>query len=355
MPQLFTSPLSWRHQGRVLERSPHQGQFGSFVVGDPCIVWDETLGTRGGWRMFLFADPPGHGQAISYNMHPISAGDWELAGPLSFTNPEAILGGPEGYTHKPFVVMDPQRPNQAACVNGRYYLLTVSFPRDHKVVQRAWSTQLSGPWTIEPEVLISPEDESAFDGKHIDAISGYYFADREEFVYFYMGYPQHAQDRRISPFGSAQGVATQRVGEARATRRGVILAPSEREGHWSSGYVGGLQLLPGSSIGSPHRWIGLLNASPTAPDPADTAISREEPPPSLGGFAYCDEEWPVQGWQWADEPIEWIADIPAEAVAEGEGVNQWRHHLLVLPDGQLALFYNSGSYGQEQLYLKLAR
>ncbi|HLG76996.1 MAG TPA: hypothetical protein VKX46_11320, partial [Ktedonobacteraceae bacterium] len=81
----------------------------------------------------------------------------------------------------------------------------------------------------------------------------------------------------------------------------------------------------------------------------------EEPPPSLGGFAYCDEEWPVQGWRWSDEPIEWVADIPEAAVAEGERVNQWRHHLLVLPDGQLALFYNSGSYGQEQLYLKLTQ
>jgi len=95
-----------------------------------------------------------------------------------------------------------------------------------------------------------------------------------------------------------------------------------------------------------------VNASPTAPDPADKAESREEPPPSLGGFAYCDEQWPVKGWRFALEPIERIGDIPASAVANGEGVNLWRQHILVLPDGRYSLYYNSGPYGREQMYMK---
>ena len=44
-----------------------------------------------------------------------------------------------------------------------------------------------------------------------------------------------------------------------------------------------------------------------------------------------------------------------EAIANGEGVNLWRQHLLVLPDGRVGLFYNSGPYGKEQLYAKWTR
>ena len=84
------------------------------------------------------------------------------------------------------------------------------------------------------------------------------------------------------------------------------------------------------------------------------ARRRPRPPPSLAGFAWCDETWPVRGWHWCDQPIEWADRLPAEAVANGEGVNMWRQHLLVLPDGRLALFYNSSPYGQEQLYMQWA-
>jgi len=38
----------------------------------------------------------------------------------------------------------------------------------------------------------------------------------------------------------------------------------------------------------------------------------------------------------------------------GEGVNLWRHHVLCLPNGRMALYYNSGTYGKEQLYMKMA-
>jgi hypothetical protein len=74
----------------------------------------------------------------------------------------------------------------------------------------------------------------------------------------------------------------------------------------------------------------------------------------LGGFAFCDEEWPVCGWQWLPDPIERIEDIPPQAAALGEGTNLWRQHILALPDGNMALYCNSGFYGKEQLFMKIA-
>ena len=335
-------PLSWTRRGLVLPR-PDSG-IGSHVMGDPCIVWDDTIP---GWRMVLFAAPPGHGQAICRTADDVGPGCWEFIGPLVFTNPGDLLGGG---THKPFVVMEASWPNRAARIDGRYCLVTVSSVSGHKLVQQAWAEHLAGPWTAEPRPLIDLGDEASFDAKHVDAVSGYYFPERGELLYFYMGYPQQPQARAISPFGSAQGVAVQQVGQKQARKLGVILQPCQERGHWASGWVGGLQLLPGRR----HRWVGIINASPTAPDPSDRADSREEPPPSLGGFAVCDEQFPVSGWCWQPQPIEWTNVIPADAIATGEGVNFWRQHILVLPGDRLALFYNSGPYGREQMYLKVA-
>ena len=334
----FAIPSAWSRRGVVLERKRSDGG----VSGDPCIVWDETIP---GWRMVLFYDPPGHAQAICTNRDDLGPGQWKLEGPLPVTNPQAVGG-----FHKPFIVMDPDHPNQAAKVDGRYWLLVVSFKDGHKQVQRAWAEKLAGPWTFEPQPIIPPGTETDFDAKHTDAVTGYYFPERKEFLYFYMGYPRRAQPRKVSPFGSAQAVATQTLGQTVATKRGVVLEPCQQAGHWASGWVGGLQLLRGSG----HRWVAVLNASPTAPDPGQKAVWTEEPPPSLGGFAWCDEEWPVQGWHFAPEPIEWVKDIPKPALDAGEGFNLWRQFIHVLPDGRAALFYNSGYYGREQLYLKVS-
>lgn len=217
-------------------------------------------------------------------------------------------------------------------------------------MQRAHAERLAGPWTIEKGILIDIGSGNDFDAKHVDAVSGFHFADRAEILYFYMGYPASPQSRTISPYGSAQAVAVQGDRESRVEKHGIVLPPCQRVGHWASGWVGGLQLLPGTE----HKWIAVVNASPTAPQPKDGAIHREEPPPSLGGFAYCDEDWPVINWQWCSDPIEWVGDIPEEALQNGEGVNLWRQHILSLSDGRKALFYNSGSYGKEQLYLKVS-
>jgi hypothetical protein len=334
----FSIPDGWIRRGVVLERTRRGA--GSSVCGDPCIVWDEAVN---GWRMVLFYSPPGHAQAVCSCGDILRPGDWKFEGPLPVTNPQAV-----GRFHKPFIVMDPEHPNRAAKIQNRYCLLVVREKEGHKDVQRAWSEKLAGPWTFEPDVLIPPGRDTDFDGKHTDAVTGYYFANRKEFLYFYMGYPRHRQSREQSPYGSAQAVATQKRGEPRAVKRGVILEPSQHKGHWASGWVGGLQLLRGRE----HRWVAVVNASPTAPDPNGKAVWTEEPPPSLGGFAWCDEEWPTRGWHFAPTPIEWVKDIPKSALDAGEGYNLWRQFIHVLPDGRAALFYNSGYYGQEQLYLK---
>ena len=335
----FSMPRTWERRGLVLKR---ENSGDSSVSGDPCIVWDEAIK---GWRMVLFYSPPGHAQAVCLKREDLGPGQWKLEGPLPVANPKTV-----GSFHKPFIVMDPDQPNQAARIEGRYCLLVVSFKDDHKQVQRAWSEKLSGPWTFDPEVIIPPGALEDFDAKHTDAVTGYYFAKRKEFLYFYMGYPKKAQARMISPFGSAQAVATQKLGDKVATKRGVILGPCQQRGHWASGWVGGLQLLRGAE----HRWVAVVNASPTAPDPGQRAVWTEEPPPSLGGFAYCDEEWPVRGWHFYSAPIEWVKDIPKAARDNGEGYNLWRQFIHLLPDGRAALFYNSGYYGREQLYLKVS-
>ena len=338
----YDIPSNWTRLGLVLARDERAGI--SSVAGDPCIVWDPDLP---GWRMVLFFNPPGHAHAICRSKEDIGAGRWEMVGPLEFTNPDDLS---DHFTHKPFVIMDAHRPNIAARIDNRYWLVTVSTKSGHKVIQRAHAKQLGGPWTVERGILIDIGRGTDFDSQHVDAVTAFYFGETNTILYFYMGYPATPQDRTISRYGSAQAVAVQPGGESTVRKLGIILPPCQQAGHWASGWVGGLQLLPGTK----HRWIAILNASPTAPNPVDPSIHREEPPPSLGGFAYCDEEWPVQGWHWCPEPIEWVQDIPAVALKAGEGVNLWRQHILCLPDGRMALFYNSGPYGKEQMYGKVA-
>src|SRR5215470_8222401 len=123
----FAIPSAWTRRGVVLERQRSD----KGVSGDPCIVWDEAIQ---GWRMVLFYDPPGHAQAICTNRDDLGPGQWKLEGPLPVANPQAVGG-----FHKPFIVMDPEHPNQAAKIDGRYCLLVVSFKNGHKEVQRAWS------------------------------------------------------------------------------------------------------------------------------------------------------------------------------------------------------------------------
>jgi hypothetical protein len=332
---------NWTRQGLVLGRATDYDSY--HVVGDPSIVWDDEASS---WRMFLFYDPPGHGHAVSRSINEFGPGDWTFEGPICFTNPEAFCGI---NAHKPYILTEAHRPNMAAKIGGKFTLLIVVCLNGSKIVQAAHATSLGGPWTLDTWPLIDVGGQDDFDGRHVDAVSGVYFPEREEILYFYMGYPLAAQPQALSPYGSSQGAAVQKVGCASISKLGRILPPAEKTGHWAAGWVGGLQLLPGRT----HRWIALINASPTAPDYGDQNVYREEPPPSLGGFAYCDEEFPDRNWTFCDKPIEWIENVPQSALDEGEGYNLWRQHILVTKGGEFALFYNSGYYGKEQLFLKI--
>jgi hypothetical protein len=69
----FDIPHSWKRLGLLLQRTI-EGP-GSSVIGDPCIVRDEDIN---GWRMFLFFDPPGCGQAVCPQGLDPGAGHWRL-------------------------------------------------------------------------------------------------------------------------------------------------------------------------------------------------------------------------------------------------------------------------------------
>jgi hypothetical protein len=315
---------------------------GTIINGDPCIVWDAV---ESAWRMFYFCLPPGHAHAICRG-DPAHATSWQDLGPLVLTNGETLPGG---IGFKPFAVLDPLAPNRAAKIDGRYCLVLVTNFR-HREIRRAWSTSLAGPWTLETEPVIAPGGDDAIDGKHVEAPSAYWLEDRREFLYFYMATPKQPQQRAASPLGSCQAAAVQTLGEPRARKLGPILEPSAQPGHWTAGWIGGLQLVGRRGEG----WVALVNAGANAPQPGDTAITQDEPPPSLGGFAVTDDPDARTSWRAVDAPIERIEAIPEEAIANGEGTNLWRHHLLALPDGRRLIFYNSGPYAREQLFAKRA-
>jgi hypothetical protein len=333
-PPSLDIPAKFTRHGLVIARTQlHDG-----VVGDPCIVWDAEINT---WRMVLFCHPGGHGQTICLHAANGLPTKWSPVEPIPFTDPSVI-------THKPYIVQEAYQPNRAAKINGEYWLLGVAIVAGRKHIHRARAKSLAGPWQWDPGVLIPQGGPGSFDEKHTDAVSGFYFPERDEVLYYYMGYPATPQPRPISPWGNAQGFATQKADAPTVTKHGEYLPPCPQAGHWASGYLGGVQIFPGKS----HKWVALLNASPTAPVLEDNSIAREEPAPSLGGWAWCDEEWPVKNWHYEPQPMEWVKDILPDALADGEGTNLWRHHGLVLPDGRVAVYYNSGYYGQEQLYLK---
>jgi hypothetical protein len=343
-------PQSWKRLGLIVDRGA-PGEFDSSVTGDPCIVWDPE---RDSWHMFYFAQKHVEGREVNCNAHAVSTdkhnlgpGNWKKQGPVSYTNPEALCGD----AHKPWILMDPFRPNIAAKIDGEYWLFTVTWRGPNKVIQLATSANLDGPWTVEPQPIIDLGSEDAHDGYHADTVTAYYFAERDEILIFYKSYPLRPQGNHPhSPYGNGSAAAIMNPTERRARKLGRILNPSPDPEHWTAGWIGGLQILPAANGG----WYGLMNASPTPPASVDEEPEMREPAPSLGGWAYTPETWPIKGWQAADAPIEWIEDVPAAAVKAGEGVNLWRHHLTILPGGDLYLYYNTGPYGQERMFARHA-
>lgn len=337
VPPEAAGPLRWIRLGQIVDFGEHVG---SVITGDPVVVRDEEAG---GWRMFAFCLPPGHGQAVCRG-DPARPGDWEPLGSLEFTNVDVVA---DGIVLKPFPILDPNEPNRAARVGGRFGLVVVAGV-SRRALYRAWSRSLRGPWTLEPAPVLTAGSEAEVDAAHVEAPSAYLWPDGSV-RYFYMATPVRPQPRAHSPLGSAQATAIQRPGERGARKLGVVIVPVTTAGHWAAGWIGGLQLVRRHGTG----WLALLNAGPHPPREDDERISRDEPPPSLGGFAWTADPEALEGWEVAARPIERVEDIPADAAAAGEHTNLWRHHLLALPDGRRLLFYNAGPYAEERLFGKL--
>ena len=344
--------LNWHYLGRAIKRGP-SGSFDSDVTGDPCIVWDDE---EQRYRMFYFAQThTGDGSEVNCVANAVSAGrdlvgpgDWRKLGPVEYTNPESLHSG---QASKPWIVMDPRRPNRPATPDGSFWLLIVSWLDGSKVIQRARAPHLSGPWTLQVDPLLSPGEAGDFDALHADTVTAYWFTEEGRVLLYYKGYPLHPQkEQPNSPWGSCLATAVMRVTDETAQKLGPVLRPTTRSGHWLSGWVSSVQLVPRDARG----YWGLGSGSPTPPAPVSEQPTMREPAPSLGGWLDTQESFPVTGWRPSEKPIVALDELPAAAVEDGMGTNLWRHHLLGPIDGRLYLFCNSGPYGQEQMFVRVA-
>jgi hypothetical protein len=244
--------------------------------------------------------------------------------------------------------MDPFNPNRAVRVDGKYNLFFVSVIGLNKVIQRAFSVSLYGPWEVQKEPVLCPDSVDGCDSYHTDTVSAYWFPKEETILLFYKGCPQYAQaDQKTSPFGSCLCAAVMKNGDVKAVKKGRLLSPDTDPSHWASGWMSGIQLVPRSGGG----WLGLTTASPTPPEDLYNQLYNREPNPSLGGWAWTSREFPLSGWEADSRPIKWINELTGEEIAFGERVHLFRHHLLMLDSENCYLYYNSGPYGDEQMFV----
>ncbi len=349
-PRAITSPpTTMRRLGLILERGG-EGSFDSHVLGDPCIVWDDELDH---YRMFYFAqrhvgDDEDNcvAEALATTAGNALPAGWEKLGPVTYTNPEAF--NTDWGTHKPWILMDAFHPNHAAKIEGQYWLVSSTFQGKQKVIHVARSETLAGPWTIQEEPVIRRGHGGDIDAYHTDTPTAFWFADRGEVLLFYMAYPATPQpEQPHSPYGSNSCAAVMRPGDMVATKLGPTVRPIAQPGHRSFGWVGGLHLLPAADGG----WWAITGGGTTPPPPIEESPNVREPAPAASGWAYTPEAWPVTGWSLEPAPIMSVDRLEPEALAEGEGHNLWRHHALISPDGkQIAIYYNTGAYGQERLF-----
>lgn len=335
--------------GLILERG-EPGSFDSHVLGDPCIVWDDEVDH---YRMFYFAqrhvgDDEDNcvAQALASNEGADLPENWKKLGPVIYTNPEAFKT--DWGTHKPWILMDATRPNHAAKIDGQYWLISSTFQGKQKVIHVARSESLAGPWTIQEEPIIERGSGDDIDAYHADTPTAFWFADRGEVLLFYMAYPAMPQaDQPHSPYGSCSCAAVMKPGDTVATKLGPAIRPVATPDHRAHGWIGGLQLIPARDGG----WFAITGGSPTPPPSIEESPNVREPAPAASGWAYTPEAWPIKNWTLQPDPIMRVADLEPEALAEGEGHNLWRHHALISPDGkQVAIYYNTGAYGQERLF-----
>ncbi len=342
-------PEKWERKGLILSRGA-QGEMDSDVTGDPCIVVDEENQC---YQMFYFAQKKVDGKEVNSNARataPLDSnfeyGAWTKQGSLIYKNPEDLVGD----THKPWILMDAYHINQPVKINGLYYLFTVSIDGDKKVVQMATAPSLDSGWHVIKKPVIENGVVGSFDELHADAVTAYWFEDKKEVLMFYMAYPYEQQpETPHSPYASRSAAARLNLETMKTEKLGNVLLPAVQKGSWTHGYIGGFQIMKATK-----GWYAILGGSPTPPVPVAEEPEIREAKPSLGGFAYTEEEWPISGWKAFEEPFEWIENIPESALKAGEGVNLWRHHMVIKQDGSMFVCYNTGNYGQEQMFMKKA-
>jgi len=340
--------MDWKHIGSALSRGS-EGSYDADVTGDPCIVWDEEIKS---WRMFYFAQRRDSNekeynsiaQATNSNSVFPDTGDWQKQGPISYTNPEVVGDG----AHKPWILMDPFCPNRAVKIDNQYILFSATYIGHNKVIHIGRSSSLAGPWTMNPEPILNRGEKGDFDAYHVDTITAYWFEEKQKILLYYKGYPEDIQtDQPSSPYGSSTAAALIDPTNDNLEKLGKIIMPSDKS--FMSGWISTPQLFPADQGG----WYGIITGSPSSPVSIEEEPHMREPAPSLGGWAYTSEEFPVEGWELLPDPITTLEEIPGEAKEWGEIVNLWRHHILVLKDGSLRLYYNSGAYGNEKMFCRL--
>ncbi len=318
----------------------------SRVAGDPCIVWDEDINA---WRMFYFGgglDSIGRytttGIATSRSAEAIGPGDWTKQGEINIANPEDLVDPRR--QHKWWVVMEAKKLNTAAKINDRYWSIFTCNLEGRKHIQGAWADQLAGPWTILKQPLLSP-DGDFMDGRHCDTPTAYWFADRDSVAIFYKAYPAKAQKKQPgAEFGSGTVLAFWHPNAPEARKVRVLQRPGQSD-DWNQGWISTPQIFYHEKTKS---WYGLINGSPTPPEDE----SHREPAPSLGGWVQSTGDWINAEWEPVSEysPFRYPEDLNPHELEAGLGVNFWRHHMLVTPEGQARIYFNSGQYGTEQMY-----
>jgi len=350
--KLKTLPMKWDRLNTILERG-EEGAYDCHVIGDPCVVWDETLQK---YRMFYFGQNHIEGKeinqsacAVSKSATEVGPGDWEKIGLIKYTNPEIV-----GYdAHKAWVVIDAGHPNIPAKINGEYWIFQAVYRGGHnKKIMVCKSKNLEGPWTIQEEYVLDLGGSGEFDEYNCDSPTAYWFKEKQKILIFYKGYPAKPQrDQPVSPLGSGLGAAEMSPGDKVAVKFGKILAPCVDSKHWASGWISTPNIFKAAKGG----WYGFLNGAVNEPAPVEMEPAMREPAPSYGGWIYTPEEYPVKGWDYVqDRPVEWIDEIPEDARKEGEGTSFWKHNILVHPGNKkMYLYYHSGSYGHERLFGKV--
>ena len=156
-----------------------------------------------------------------------------------------------------------------------------------------------------------------------------------------MGYPKARAAPHHQSLRFGQAVATQKLGEPRAVKCGTILEPCQEPGHWASGWVGGLQILPGVE----HRWIALLNASPTAPDLGKAAAWTEEPRQVWAASRGVMKSGRSKVGTFTRSRSSGLRTCRRRPLPTAKVLTYCGISCTFCPTGRPAIFYNSGAYG----------